>query len=201
MQLIKLEILLLVSTLSFFLASPLSFAITCSHCEANNCVCTIEECSSGLLRIYTSSSCRKPAYEYSFDGGEFSWNAAPSGPYYFQVFCANGALSGCINITVNTVGGVTTTSSTVMSSSTTINETGKVRCPLQCCIGDPNYLDKSCPGGGPCKDNECVSQEDYTWVFILVFILIAAVVAFYFFVFRKKMKKETFSELYRKWSK
>jgi hypothetical protein len=189
----RLEILLLASIFSFAILSSLSFALTfftvgqCSPCEPNNCVCSIEGCSSGILRIYPSSSptCSgAPKYEYVFSNNEFRWGSASLGTYYFEGFCSDGRITSCTGFTVKTPG----TTTTVKQTTTTV----KGKCTL----------DSDCPGqqcvNGICKPK--VEQQDYTWVYVLLAVLIVIfVLVFLFFRVFKKKPQKTFEDIYRKW--
>lgn len=190
----KLEILFLVAIFSFTLLTSLSFAsITCNPCQTNNCLCGIDECSSGLMRIYSSYTCRNPSYEYAFSVYQFTWTNAPAGNYYFKAFCSDGKMTSCTPITVNSAATVTTTP----TSTTT-----KAACIYDCCSGEANYEDQPCPSGEECVNNSCqpvVQKKNYTWIIVLVLVLIVAVILF-FFIFGRKPRK-SFEELYRKWGK
>lgn len=170
----KLEILLLASVFSFALLSSLSFAISCRSCNVNSCICSVDECSSGLMRIYPSSSCTIPKYEYEFSQSQFTWDVAPLGKYYFKAFCTNGQTTDCIGIQVAAAGATTTT----IKTTTTIRQTTTTTI-------------KSIGG-----------QGDYTWALIALILLIAIfiVILLFFRVFKKKPKK-TFEEVYKKWGK
>jgi hypothetical protein len=162
----KLEILFFSVIFSFILISSLSFAaITCSPCNAGDCACAIEDCSSGILRIYPSSTCRIPTYEYTFSNYKFNWDTALSGTYYAKAFCADGKLTTCNEFSVRSSA---TTTSTIRGSTTTNEE------PTQ--------------------------GTDYSWIIIVIGILIiVALVVFLFF--RQKKPKKGFESLYRKWEK
>jgi ABC-type transport system involved in multi-copper enzyme maturation permease subunit len=110
-------VLTLTSVFSFAISSSLSsaaMAITCSRCEVNNCVCTVEECSSGIMRIFSSSTCKIPSYEYTFYSYQFTWSIAPAGTYYLKALCEDGKITACSSITVKAAG--TTTSSSTTST-------------------------------------------------------------------------------------
>jgi hypothetical protein len=187
----KLEILLLTSIFSFALLSVLSFAaVICTPCEVNNCICTVEECSSGILRIYSSSNCRIPSYEYTFYSYRFNWTIASTGTHYFKAFCSDGKTTACTPITVKAIGATTTT--------TTIKE----KCTFECCEGETKYLDKSCSADEECVNRKCKSTEGYDYTWLIVAVVAVAIVAFvlFFFVFKRKPKR-SFQEIYRKWSR
>jgi len=183
----KLGILFLISVFSFFLLSSLSFALTdCSPCDVSNCLCSIDECSSGILRIYSSSTCRGvPKYEYTFSSHQFKWTTATVGTYYFKAFCSGDETTSCIDFTVRSSGATT---STIKPTTTTL--TG-------CKTDSDCFSDEECIGGS------CVSKKaDYTWVFALIIIIIVVlVVVLLFLKFMKKEPKKSFEEIYKKWTK
>jgi len=117
----RIEILFLASIFSFVLLSTVSFAaINCSPCFVNNCVCAIEGCASGILRIYSSAGCRTPTYEFTFSSSRVIWNAASAGTYYAQAFCSDGQLTTCNSFTVKT----SETTTTLGQTTTTLDEDG-----------------------------------------------------------------------------
>ena len=185
----KLEILLITSIFSFTLLLPLAFAIfavtECSPCDTNSCVCSIEDCSSGILRIYSSSTCRGiPKYEYTFSDYQFRWNNAPLGTYYFKAFCTDDRTTSCTDITVRSVGATTTTKQTT----TTV----KPKCTSN----------SDCPTGQECVSGSCKTktEQDYTWVYVLLAVVVVIFILLFLFfrVFKKKPQK-TFEDIYRKW--
>jgi hypothetical protein len=180
---LKMEILLLASIFSFVLISSLSFALSCSSCLVNNCVCSITECSSGILRIYSSCSSRIPRYEYSFYNSQFTWSNAPAGTFYFKALCSDGSLSDCKEIQVKSSGTTTTIQATTTTSGT--------------CQSDSN-----CLGGKKCVNGTCkeVASTDYTWLFVALIIVIAVILFLVFFVFKRK-PRATFEEIYKKWTR
>ena len=181
---LKIEILLLASILSFVLISSLSFALSCSGCLVNNCVCSIPECSSGILRIYSSCSSRIPRYEYSFYNSQFTWSNAPAGTFYFKALCSDGSLSECKEIQVKSSSATTTT----LATTTTVS--GTCKSASDCLEG------KECVNG-TCKE---VAGTDYTWLVILLVAIVAVILFLMFFVFKKK-PRTSFEEIYRKWTK
>jgi hypothetical protein len=187
----KLEILLLTSVFSLVLLSSLSFAITCSPCEVNNCVCSIGECSSGILRIYPSSSCKTPSYEYTFSSYQFTWNIAPLGTYYFKVFCADGKATSCTSITVRQAGVATTTTEVTTEQTTTT--TAEQEC----------VYDSDCSPDEKCVDGICevVEKKNYTWIIVVAVVAVVVIFFLLFFISKKRPKRRSFEELYRKWSR
>jgi hypothetical protein len=188
----KLEMLLLASIFSFTLLLPLTFALTffavteCSPCDTNSCVCPIEGCSSGILRIYSSSTCRGiPKYEYTFSSYQFRWSNAPLGTYYFKGFCTDDRTTSCAEFTVRASGATTTT-----RPSTTTTAKGK-------CTSNSD-----CPAGQECVSGTCkpIEKKDYTWAFVvLAVVLVIFVLLFLFFRVFKKKPQKTFEDIYRKW--
>jgi hypothetical protein len=74
-------------------------------------------CSSGLLNVYTSSSCSGlPTNTLEFTSGSVYWQPSEQRTYYLRVFCSGGSSSSCIPVTV---GGGSTTTSTSSTTTTT----------------------------------------------------------------------------------
>jgi len=180
---LKIEILLLASIFSFVLISSLSFALSCSSCLVNNCVCSVPECSSGILRIYKSCSDRIPRYEYSFYSSQFTWNNAPAGTFYFKALCSDGSLSDCKEIQVKSSSATTT----IQTATTTVSGT---------CRSDSDCLEgKECVSG-VCK----ATSTDYSWLVILLVAIVAVILFLMFFVLKKK-PRASFDEIYKKWTR
>ncbi|MHA1742620.1 MAG: hypothetical protein ACTSV6_00030 [Candidatus Heimdallarchaeota archaeon] len=189
---------LIMLAFSFILFSSLSYAaIVCDPCEPRACFCSIDDCSSGLLRIYSSSTCRIPGYEYTFSNNKFTWNFAETGTYYFKAFCDDGNVSACYRVTVKTP------TTTTIPTTSTRPPTAKEECPFECCVDDPRYTDKPCPSGERCIDGECIpiaKKKGYFWVIGVLIAVVAVILILIFFLSRKKPRK-TFEELYRKWGR
>jgi len=180
---LKIEILLLASIFSFVLISSSSFALSCSSCITNNCVCSIPECPSGILRIYTSCSSRIPRYEYSFYNSQFTWSNAPAGTFYFKALCSDGSLSDCKEIQVKSSSATTTT----LATTTTVSGTCK--------------SDSDCLEGKECVSGVCKAMgTDYSWLVILLVVIVAVILFLMFFVFKKK-PRTSFEEIYKKWTR
>ena len=175
----KLESLLLVLVFSFVLLSSLSLALTinCDPCEVGNCHCNIEQCSSGILRIYDSSSCRIPKYEYTFYQYQFSWSDASVGPFYFKAFCSDGQSTECNNITVS---GGPTTSKTSTSMTTTKKTTTSIK------------------SGTSTTTEGTDGNKDYTWIYVAVLAIAIVVFVLIFLIFKNRPKK-SYEQLYAKW--
>lgn len=151
-------------------------AVSCPSCIIGGCSCSISDCASGIIDIYSSSSstCQgNPLFEYSFTGGSFPWFPSNIGTYYMQAFCDDGRThSICSQVSVVSTSVPITTTSEIQTQpvSTTPTQTS---------------------GGGS------------NIIFYVLIIVIIAVIAFiaYRFLFKKKAKKIDYESLYRKWGR
>jgi len=218
--------------LVFFLANFLflgfsSFALDCSNCVTGACSCSISECNTGSLDIYTSPCTGIPVKEFVFDNGIFSWAKADASNYYFQAFCDSGVRSNCTYVNLaSSVSKETNVTTTSTSTTTTITKTA---CPNECCVGDPNYYTKFCPTGYYCENNQCVQQFapsetptetvttfnegggisnessgfqlNYSIIGIVAIVIIAGVLIFYFLRKKPAKTQDKWSELYKKYGR
>jgi len=101
--------------ISFFIIPSALASITYQTCRMNNCPVSITDCSSGLVDIYSSSTCTgNPSSEYSFSSGSFPWYPDTAGTYYMFALCDDGHThSICSPVTVS---GLITTSSTTTTT-------------------------------------------------------------------------------------
>jgi len=187
-----LRLSILIAIFTFVFLSSLAFAaITYTKCEIDSCILTIEECSSGVLDIYSTSACAGlPAYEHTFSGSMYIWRPTTAVTYYARALCDDGVKkTACTAVTVR--------------SGTTTTTLAKEKCEFQCCEGEKDYEDKLCPEGKECVNRKCISTEEganYTWIIIAIVVVAITAFVFYFFVFKKKPKR-SFEDLYRKWTK
>lgn len=90
--------------------------VSCSNCNINSCQCSVSDCSTGVLRVYETSSCSGiHTQSKPFNGSSVTWDPAESGTNYVRAFCDNGVLSSCYSVFVSS----NTTSTTI--TATTIN--------------------------------------------------------------------------------
>jgi hypothetical protein len=190
-----------------FLAS-ISFAdINCPNCfiGRDGCSCQVSNCDTGIVDVYTSSSCvGNSIYENDFgtgSAGTFTWSPTKSGSFYGKAFCDNRVdQSGCNLIEVQANPGPTTT---LKSTTTTGSE--KPTCPSECCaIDDTTYKYKPCTATNQeCKNRKCVSTGggDNTLLIVglILIIIIIGVVVYFFFIKKGKKQRISYEELYRKW--
>lgn len=101
------------------LLSPALATVSCSNCKVGSCTCTITDCDSGILDIFSASSCSiTPTYEYTFSKGSLNWIPPTSRTYYVKALCSDGETqSDCIAVTVVSAQGATTT--TTLKTTTT----------------------------------------------------------------------------------
>ncbi|MEM5855636.1 MAG: hypothetical protein QW472_04975 [Candidatus Aenigmatarchaeota archaeon] len=164
----------LIILMTIFLFPSITFAeIVCRNCFVGDCKCTITDCDSGILDIFSSTSCSMmPDYEFTFSGGYLKWSPESARSYYAKALCSDGKTqSECSLITVKVVEEETTTTTRPKTTTTTTLPVSKE--------GGPDYL-----------------------LIVLVVILIAVILfAVYYFFFLKKAGKKTYEELYRKWGR
>jgi hypothetical protein len=170
--------------------------ITPSSCIIGNCLFSITECSSGIIRVYTSTCSGAPNRQIIFSGFIFNLNPSSAGAYYLKAFCDDGTtLSACHAISVQSP------TPTTIPTTTTL----KATCPFECCLNEPLYRDKDCAEDEFCEDNECIplveptEGPDYTFYIIAIFVVAIILVVLYLVVFRKKPARKTYAELYEKW--
>jgi len=193
----KINFLIFISILAFVSISSISFArISCSSCYIGDCSCSVTECSSGTVYIYSTGDCSgSPDQSYTFSRNEFSWQPS-STKYYVIGLCDNGDTSDCTSVQVKTSTPTTTTTAT----------TTKDPCPINydCCVSEISYENKLCGTDKTCsKDHKCVSTNEgggssIVLIVFLIVVLIAAGVA-YFFIIKKRQPKGGYEELYAKW--
>jgi hypothetical protein len=94
-----------------FSAALAEAAISCSVCLTGFCNCTVTECPSGSLDVYTRSDCvGTPIYEYPFSNGAATWQPENTGTYYFIAFCQDKVTkSFCTKFIVSSSSALTTT--------------------------------------------------------------------------------------------
>lgn len=149
-------------------------AVSCPSCIIGGCSCSISDCSSGIIDIYSSSTCQgNPLFEYTFTGGSFPWFPSNSGTYYMQAFCDDGrtqSICSQVSVTSTSVSTGSTSEIQTQTESTTQTQTS---------------------GGGS------------NMIFYVLIIVIIAVIAFiaYRLFFKKKAKKINYESLYRKWGR
>lgn len=145
----------------FLFQFPQVSAFDCSTCAPGNCYCSISECPTGSLDVYSTQCSGIPVKEFTFANNTFNWTQANANNYYFQVFCDSGAISNCTNADLTSFSNITTTTTTsATSNSSTTTTVTRVTCPsiYDCCVGDPNYINKYCSPGYVCNNYQCVSQ-------------------------------------------
>ena len=75
--------------------------VTCNPCSAGNCACTITDCQTGILEIFSSCGA-PPQYQLDFTGGTRTWQPQQSGALYAAATCYNGTVSQCTAVNVGT---------------------------------------------------------------------------------------------------
>jgi hypothetical protein len=85
--------------------------IACGTCKVGDCTCTISECTSGMVDIFSGSSCTTdPDYEYIFSNGYFRWTPQAAKNYYVKALCSDGETqSDCSLVRVSLAAASTTT--------------------------------------------------------------------------------------------
>ena len=133
--------------------------ISCQSCKIGTCTCTISDCDSGIIDIFSASSCStEPDFEYTFSNGYLDWSPKTARSYYAIALCSDGETkSSCDLITVSSVEVVTTTTKPKVTTTTT----------------------KPSPSGG----------LDLFSIALIVLLVIAIIVAAYYLFFGKKAKK------------
>ncbi len=92
---------LLVNLTFLFLLSSISYAVPvpCDSCLLSSCQCTITDCSSGTLDVYSTSDCTLiPTYSFKFTGGAVTWSPSSTGSHYLKVLCDDGSISDCTRL-------------------------------------------------------------------------------------------------------
>jgi hypothetical protein len=166
----KIEFLALISTLAFVSLTAVSFAmIRCSSCYISDCSCTIPECSSGIVSVYSTSDCSGvPDYSFTFSDTSFSWQPTSAKTYWIMVLCDAETRGSCTSIKALSSTPTTKTTSQTTSKTTSTTTTSS--------------------GGG----------FSTTLLLILLVVLIAGAVVYFFFI-KKKKPKSGYEELYSKW--
>jgi len=115
--------------LGIIISSNLSFALpitNCPTCNVNNCLCSISNCNSGILRVYSTSSCSGiPVYQFTFQGGAATWAPSQAKTYYLKILCDDSTQSVCKEQLVQNGSSTTTTQVTTTSTTTTISTNAK----------------------------------------------------------------------------
>jgi len=118
----KWKILTLILILAVFV-NIVYATVSCSNCNINNCQCSVSDCSTGVLRVYDSSSCTGiHTISKPFNSSSVTWDPQNTGTNYFRAFCDNGILSSCSSVSVSSTGTTTTVTGTTINvvSTTTI---------------------------------------------------------------------------------
>lgn len=155
-----------------FIFQSLAYAeVFCNNCFVGNCRCTITDCDSGILDIFSSTSCSMtPDYEFVFSDSYLIWSPESARSYYVKALCSDGKTqSGCNLITARVAEEPATTTTLPKATTTTT-------LPIS-------------EKGGP----------DYLLIALIVILIVVILFAVYYFFFLKKGKRKTYEELYRKW--
>jgi hypothetical protein len=71
-----------------------NLVIYCSNCDSGTCSCFVNNCQSGTIDFYNSSSCNAiPYYEQNFGGGSFSFSLTNT--TYLKAYCDDGNQTPC----------------------------------------------------------------------------------------------------------
>jgi len=108
---------------TFLLLPSLALAsVSCDSCKVGDCTCVITDCDSGILDIFSASSCSiTPSYEYTFSAGSLKWNPPTSRTYYVKALCSDGETqSDCFAVTVKSAQATTTTTKPKATTTTTL---------------------------------------------------------------------------------
>ena len=176
---------IIIALLTFLVLPSISFAlvgdISCNDCFVGTCECTITDCTSGLLEVFSGGTCGSQLqYQLEFSQGTVSWSPTQTGTFHGIAFCDSGAQSTCQTISV-TAGGGTTTTTTVPLENFVINITNnelilnadneiKVLLGDEQCRLDRNSVDlryttilpiKIEPQAMVCADEACVMSCTY----------------------------------------
>jgi hypothetical protein len=145
--------------LILMLPSLVSAKVSCKDCKINQCICTITDCDSGILDIFSGSSCGiNPDYEFTFSNGYLEWNPKVAKSYYVKAFCSDGETqSSCDSITVRSIEEATTTTTKPTTTTT----------------------QPAAPAEGP----------DYLLLGLIGILAVAILLAAYYLFFRKKAGK------------
>jgi len=151
--------------------SLVSARVSCKDCKINQCICTITDCESGILDIFSGSSCAiEPDYEYTFSNGYLEWSPKVAKSYYVKALCSDGETqSSCDAITVKSLEEAITTTTKPPITTTTL---------------------RPAPAEGP----------DYLLFGLIGVLVVAILLAIYYLFFRKKAGR-SYEQLYRKWRK
>lgn len=170
----KISIIFLITIL---LSQPLVYAeVICKNCFVGECRCTITDCDSGIVDIFSSATCTMmPDYEFVFSNGYLKWSPESARSYYLKALCEDGKTqSDCTLITVRMAEETTTTT----KPTTTLPTTTTKPTPTS-------------EGGG----------VDYTLIILVVILILVILFLSYFFFLKKGGKKKSYEELYKKWGK
>ena len=116
----KWKILIAILILAIFV-NVVYATVSCSSCNVNSCQCSVSDCSTGVLRVYDTSSCSGiHSISKPFNSSSVIWNPLHSGTNYVRAFCDSGVLSSCLSISVSSNGTTTTATTINVVSSTTI---------------------------------------------------------------------------------
>lgn len=181
--------------------------ITCPNCQVNSCPCIVGVCASGTFSVYSNSGCSgDPVFEYTFVNRNVSWSPIATGTYYVQAYCDDGqSLDRCtlVNVQASQPIGVTCESQSLYSASDCGNScTSDQTCVattsngLSCYTCQANSVTSTPSGGGSGSGG-----LDTMWIIVAIIIVIAIIlfVVYRLFFSKKKAKKATYEELYRKW--
>jgi hypothetical protein len=165
---------ILFAILSSFLVFPVALAsVSCPNCLVNeNCVCTVTDCATGLVDIYSSLNCAgNPLYEYSFSSSGFTWFPDQAATYFALALCDDRHInSPCSEVDVfsaETTPEISTTTTTEMSV------------PITSPSGNTNMV-----------------------LYVLVIVIIAVIAFIAYRLFSKKKKPRIdYETLYRKWGR
>lgn len=149
--------------------------VTCPACNVNSCQCSISDCGSGSIDIYSTQTCQgNPLFEYTFTGGNFPWFPTNAGSYYMTAFCDDGRTKSICSPVVASSG--TNTGTQTSSGTSSFTET---------------ISTTQTSGGG---------SNTLLYVLVVVIIAVIAFIAYRLF-FRKKKAKVDYESLYRKWGR
>ena len=94
---------LLTNLIFLFLFFSVSYAISisCDPCDVNDCQCSITDCTSGTLDVYTTTDCTfTPTYSFAFSDGTKTWSPPSADSYYLKVLCDDSNISDCTTFDV-----------------------------------------------------------------------------------------------------
>jgi len=97
----RIKTFLLANIIFLSLLSSISYAVPvpCDSCLVSSCQCTITDCSSGTLDVYSTPDCTLiPTYSFKFSDGTVTWSPSSTGSYYLRVLCDDGSISSCTEL-------------------------------------------------------------------------------------------------------